>query len=156
MAVRPNLAISLGLIAHLEALGPGSPVSADAETDFPDRGLAEHGDPVDPGTRWTLAAPRDDPLHRGRWTLQHRFHAPVGAVANPPGDSGFEGCRVGTALGTYLHGPLLPRNPALADWLLSRALQHGGGDGVLEPLHDELEQLAHVVSSGRARSRRGR
>ena len=91
MAVRPNLAISLGLIAHLEARGPGSPISADAETDFPDRGLAEHGDPVDPGTRWTLAAPRDDPLHRGRWALQHRFHTPVGAVANPPGDSGFEG-----------------------------------------------------------------
>ena len=43
------------------------------------------------------------------------------------------------AIGTYLHGPLLPRNPALADWLLARALEHAGGDGTLEPLGDELE-----------------
>ena len=35
------------------------------------------------------------------------------------GESGYEGCRVGRAIGTYLHGPLLPRNPWLADWLLS-------------------------------------
>ena len=40
------------------------------------------------------------------------------------GESGFEGCRVGRAIGTYLHGPLLPRNPWLADWLLAQALAH--------------------------------
>lgn len=72
------------------------------------------------------------------------------------GTSGLEGCRVAAAIGTYLHGPLLPRNPALADWLLARALEHAGGDGVLEPLDDELERLAHAVSVGRARSRGGR
>lgn len=72
------------------------------------------------------------------------------------GTSGFEGCRVGAAIGTYLHGPLLPRNPLLADWLLARALEHGGGTGALEPLGDELEHLAHAVSAGRARSRGGR
>ena len=72
------------------------------------------------------------------------------------GSSGFEGCRVGAAIGTYLHGPLLPRNPELADWLLSRALEHGGGDGDLEPLGDELERLAHAVSSGRAKARGGK
>jgi CobQ-like glutamine amidotransferase family enzyme len=63
---------------------------------------------------------------------------------------------VAAAIGTYLHGPLLPRNPVLADWLLTRALEHAGGDGSLEPLGDELERLAHAVSSGRARSRGGR
>ena len=72
------------------------------------------------------------------------------------GTSGLEGCRVAAAIGTYLHGPLLPRNPALADWLLARALEHAGGDGDLEPLGDELERLAHAVSAGRARSRGGR
>ncbi len=72
------------------------------------------------------------------------------------GDSGFEGCRVASAVGTYLHGPLLPRNPALADWLLARALAHAGGDSSLEPLEDELEHLAHAVSAGRARARGGR
>lgn len=72
------------------------------------------------------------------------------------GTSGLEGCRVAAAIGTYLHGPLLPRNPILADWLLARALEHAGGDGALEPLGDELERLAHAVSVGRARSRGGR
>ncbi len=72
------------------------------------------------------------------------------------GTSGFEGCRVGSAIGTYLHGPLLPRNPVLADWLLARSLEHAGGDGTLQPLGDELERRAHAVSAERARSRGGR
>ena len=38
------------------------------------------------------------------------------------GDSGFEGAASGTVIGTYLHGPLLPKNPAFADWLLALAL----------------------------------
>ena len=70
--------------------------------------------------------------------------------------AGFEGCRVRAAIGTYLHGPLLPRNPALADWLLARALEHAGGPGELAPLPDELERLAHAVSAGRARARGGK
>ena len=73
------------------------------------------------------------------------------------GQSGFEGVRVGTAVGTYLHGPLLPRNPWLADWLLARALEHRTGEPVaLEPLEDELEAQAHVVAAARARARGGR
>jgi lipid II isoglutaminyl synthase (glutamine-hydrolysing) len=73
------------------------------------------------------------------------------------GESGFEGARVGSAVGTYLHGPLLPRNPWLADWLLARALEHRDGAAPeLDPLPDELEREAHVVSAARARSRGGR
>lgn len=73
------------------------------------------------------------------------------------GVSGLEGCRVGTAIGTYLHGPLLPRNPWLADWLLVRALAHRLGEAPeLVALPDSLEQEAHLVSSARARSRGGR
>jgi CobQ-like glutamine amidotransferase family enzyme len=96
--------------------------------------------------------------HAGR-TLLDPGAIPLGRVLaghGNDGESGFEGCRVAAAVGTYLHGPLLPRNPELADWLLGRALEHAGGSGELEPLGDELERLAHAVSSGRARSRGGR
>ena len=48
----------------------------------------------------------------------------------------------GRAIGTYLHGPLLPRNPWLADWLLAQALAHAGRRPELEPLPDELEAEA--------------
>jgi lipid II isoglutaminyl synthase (glutamine-hydrolysing) len=74
------------------------------------------------------------------------------------GSSGFEGCRLGRAIGTYLHGPLLPRNPWLADWLLSQALAHatGGPPSDLDPLADELELEAFRVAAERARSRGGR
>ena len=93
--------------------------------------------------------------HAGR-TLLDPGAVPLGRVIAGHGNdgaSGHEGCRVGAALGTYLHGPLLPRNPALADWLLGRALVHAGGDAALEALPDELERLAHSVSAARARSR---
>ncbi len=71
---------------------------------------------------------------------------------------GIGGCRVGRAIGTYLHGPLLPRNPWLADWLLAQALAHatGGEPPELEPLPDELEHEAHAVAARRARARGGR
>jgi hypothetical protein len=74
------------------------------------------------------------------------------------GESGFEGCRAGRVVGTYLHGPLLPRNAWLADWLLAQALAHRTGSDPprFEPLPDELERQAHDVSAGRARSRGGR
>jgi lipid II isoglutaminyl synthase (glutamine-hydrolysing) len=96
--------------------------------------------------------------HAGRTVLDPGA-TPLGRVVvghGNDGSSGLEGCRVRAAIGTYLHGPLLPRNPALADWLLERALEHAGGSGRLEPLPDELEQLAHSVSAARARSRGGR
>ena len=67
--------------------------------------------------------------HAGR-TLLDPGATPLGRVVAGHGNdgaSGFEGCRVAAAIGTYLHGPLLPRNPELADWLLARALEHGGG-----------------------------
>ena len=65
---------------------------------------------------------------------------------------------MGRAVGTYLHGPLLPRNPWLADWLLRQALGHasGGDPPTLEELPDELEREAFRVAAGRARVRGGR
>ena len=86
------------------------------------------------------------------------FEPGVVAGYGNDGASGFEGCRVGRAVGTYLHGPLLPRNPWLADLLLSWAIAHAtaGEPEPLAPLHDELEAAAHAVAAGRARSRGGR
>jgi CobQ-like glutamine amidotransferase family enzyme len=73
------------------------------------------------------------------------------------GESGYEGCRVGPAVGTYLHGPLLPRNPWLADWLLTQALWHRIGEAPdLAELREDFEREAHLVSAARARARGGR
>jgi CobQ-like glutamine amidotransferase family enzyme len=98
--------------------------------------------------------------HAGR-TLLDSDAVPLGRVVygfGNDGSSGAEGCVLGNAVGTYLHGPLLPRNPWLADWLLARALTHAGvnGSDLLTPLPDELEAEAFRVSAERARKRGGR
>jgi lipid II isoglutaminyl synthase (glutamine-hydrolysing) len=108
------------------------------------------------GGRRTLAGFEN---HAGRTFLDDDA-SPLGRVVagfGNNGEDGREGCVVGRAVGTYLHGPLLPRNPWLADWLLEQALAHGGDKAPgLEPLADELEAEAHAVSAARARSRGGR
>ena len=109
------------------------------------------------------ARPRRSPASRTTRAARTSTPArePLGRVVagfGNDGESGFEGCRVGRAIGTYLHGPLLPRNPWLADWLLAQALAHrsGGEPPELAPLADELEAQAHAVSAARARARGGR
>jgi CobQ-like glutamine amidotransferase family enzyme len=97
--------------------------------------------------------------HAGR-TILDEGAKPLGRVVagfGNDGESGYEGCRLGRAIGTYLHGPLLPRNPWLADWLLEQALAHRTGEAPsLDPLPDDLEAEAHAVSAARAKSRGGR
>jgi lipid II isoglutaminyl synthase (glutamine-hydrolysing) len=97
--------------------------------------------------------------HAGR-TLLEAGAEPLGRVVagyGNDGESGQEGCRAGRVLGTYLHGPLLPRNPWLADWLLAQSLAHRTGDEPeLGRLPDDLEREAHEVSARRARERGGR
>jgi lipid II isoglutaminyl synthase (glutamine-hydrolysing) len=111
---------------------------------------------LEPGVARTLAGFEN---HAGRTRLDPGAE-PLGRVVagfGNDGEGGFEGCRVGRAVGTYLHGPLLPRNPWFADWVLAQALAHRLGEPpVFEPLPDELEQQAHSVSAARARSRGGR
>ncbi len=59
------------------------------------------------------------------------------------GKDGFEGVRQANAIGTYLHGPLLPKNAWLADHLIAQALERRYGRPVeLEPLDDRLELAA--------------
>jgi CobQ-like glutamine amidotransferase family enzyme len=96
--------------------------------------------------------------HAGR-TMLDAGAEPLGRVVSGFGNdgaSGYEGARYKRAYGTYLHGPLLPRNPWFADHLLSEALAHAGGETGLAPLPDELEHEAHTVSAARARARGGR
>jgi lipid II isoglutaminyl synthase (glutamine-hydrolysing) len=112
---------------------------------------------LEPGKRKTVAGFEN---HAGRTYLDPGAD-PLGRVVagfGNDGASGFEGCRVGRAIGTYLHGPLLPRNPWLADWLLAQAIAHrsGGDPPRFDPLPDELEHEAHAVAARRARERGGR
>lgn len=59
------------------------------------------------------------------------------------GEDGFEGVVYKNVIGTYLHGPLLPKNPMVADDLLSRALERKYGKGELAPLDDSWEREAN-------------
>lgn len=57
--------------------------------------------------------------------------------------SGYEGAIKHNAIGTYLHGPVLPKNPGLADFMIQTALTNKTGKAVrLEPLDDSLELRA--------------
>ncbi len=79
--------------------------------------------------------------HGGRTHLGRGEH-PLGRVLRGhgnTGDSGFEGVRSDGVIGTYLHGPLLPKNAWFADWLIARCTGTQP-----EPLDDALENAAHA------------
>jgi CobQ-like glutamine amidotransferase family enzyme len=81
--------------------------------------------------------------HGGR-TYLGESATPLGRVLKGHGNdgrSGFEGAREGNVIGTYLHGPLLPKNVWFADWLIATAL--GTGVDALAPLDDAFEDEAH-------------
>ena len=87
--------------------------------------------------------------HAGRTYLGEGVQ-PLGHVVHGHGNNGEdggEGVRSGSVIGTYVHGPLLPKNPWLTDWLITQALRRGGWGGELEPLEDELELEAHRVAA---------
>lgn len=84
--------------------------------------------------------------HGGR-TYLGASAQPLGRVVRGFGNNGSDGlegvCR-GNLIGTYLHGPLLPKNAWLADRLIAVALERRyGARPELEPLDDRLEQAAH-------------
>ena len=84
--------------------------------------------------------------HGGRTHLGSEAQ-PLGRVLHGHGNNGsdgFEGVRRLNVIGTYMHGPLLPKNASLADHLIALALARRVGDAVrLEPLSDELERASH-------------
>ena len=59
------------------------------------------------------------------------------------GDDGTEGAVYRNAYGTYIHGSLLPKNPALADHLVALALRRRYGDVTLAAIDDRAERRAH-------------
>lgn len=88
--------------------------------------------------------------HGGR-TFLGAGERPLGRVLRGHGNNGrdgFEGVWRGSVLGTYLHGPLLPKNAWLADWLIARAL--GVERAALAPLDDSLEDAAHAEARAAA------
>ena len=95
---------------------------------------------LEPGTRHVLAGFEN---HAGRTSLGPSA-APLGRVLSGHGNdgaSGYEGVRRGNVIGTYMHGPLLPKNAWLADWLITAALDL---NAPLAPLDDRLETAAHA------------
>jgi lipid II isoglutaminyl synthase (glutamine-hydrolysing) len=93
--------------------------------------------------------------HAGRTWLGTGV-APLGRVIAGAGNNGedrTEGCRAERIVGTYVHGPLLPKNPWIADELIRAALDRRGG-GRLEPLDDELEARTAEGAAAIARSER--
>lgn len=86
--------------------------------------------------------------HSGR-TYLAAGASPLATVRVGNGNNGedqTEGIRWKHAVGTYLHGPILPKNPWLADWLIRGALRRRlGPDVSLAPLDDRVEQAAHAT-----------
>jgi lipid II isoglutaminyl synthase (glutamine-hydrolysing) len=91
--------------------------------------------------------------HGGRTYLGEGVE-PLGRVIKGHGNNGsdgLEGVRRKNLFGTYLHGPLLPKNAWLADRLVQLALaRRGGFEPDLEPLDDSLETAAHASAQAAA------
>lgn len=84
--------------------------------------------------------------HGGRTMIKD--NRPLGKVlygSGNDGKSGYEGIVYKNVIGTYLHGPLLPKNPQLADWLIQHALEKKYGQKTeLSPLDDIQEKEANA------------
>ena len=86
--------------------------------------------------------------HGGRTYLEDKTQA-FAHVTHGFGNNGkdkTEGILYNNAIGTYLHGPVLPKNPEIADWLIEKALEKKYGEKIeLEPLDDSLSEKARKV-----------
>jgi len=70
------------------------------------------------------------------------------------GQDGTEGAVYRNAVGCYLHGALLPKNPRLTDWLIKAGLKRRYGTGELAPMDDSIEESAHLGAINRAKATR--
>lgn len=83
--------------------------------------------------------------HGGRTYLQDSGLQPFGRVVKGHGNNGQdggEGLRYHNLIGTYLHGPLLPKNPAVADFFI-QAMSKRRGLTMSDSLNDSIENFAH-------------
>ncbi len=87
--------------------------------------------------------------HSGK-TFLKKGGIPLGMIKKGFGNNGadkLEGCIYKNAIGCYMHGSLLPKNPKLADWLIKKALEVNYGKEIkLESLDDSLENLAYSAA----------
>ncbi len=87
--------------------------------------------------------------HSGKTYLKKNA-VPLGMIIKGFGNNAkdkTEGCIYKNAIGCYMHGSLLPKNPKLADWLIKKALEVKYGKEIeLEPLDDSLESQAHIAA----------
>jgi CobQ-like glutamine amidotransferase family enzyme len=135
----------------------GSSYQLDSES-LPGLGLVDLETVRSPGPRLIGNVAIEVDLGSGPQTLagfeNHGGRTHLGPEATPlgkvikgfgnNGEDGLEGVRHNNLIGTYLHGPLLPKNAWLADHLISLALGRRYGDPPqLEPLDDSLERAAH-------------
>ena len=89
--------------------------------------------------------------HSGLTTLGKKAK-PFGTVIKGYGNNGddfTEGARYKNCIGTYLHGPVLPKNPRVADWLILKAIERKQPKTKLERLNDSIENRAHKVAASR-------
>jgi CobQ-like glutamine amidotransferase family enzyme len=104
----------------------------------------------------TIDAPPFGPVtgfenHSGRTYLEGAA-VPFGRVLRGKGNNGrdhTEGIRCKNCIGTYLHGPILPKNPAVADFLILTALRRRDPAAVLAPLDDAVEEAAAKSAAAR-------
>lgn len=92
--------------------------------------------------------------HSGLTTLNNNL-TPLGQVIKGAGNNGTdqtEGAFYKNAIGTYLHGPILPKNPHLADFLIQTALERKyGAPQALAKLNDQLENQTRRAAATRPR-----
>mgnify|MGYP001123966696 CR=1 FL=1 len=83
--------------------------------------------------------------HGGRTCIND--NKPFGKVlygSGNDGKSGYEGVVYKNVIGTYLHGPLLPKNPQICDYLIRKALERKYGPTELAALNDSQEEAANA------------
>jgi CobQ-like glutamine amidotransferase family enzyme len=152
-------------IQHGAGLSAASAAITEARADGAIGDLLVRWEAAGPGGQ--PASPREELLvgfenHSARTYLGPTAQA-LGQVVIGQGNNGDgrEGVRRGGAVGTYMRGPCLPRNPALADFLIRTALWRRYGEVELEPLTDGLERAAHdaavrrMMAAARAGKRPG-
>jgi CobQ-like glutamine amidotransferase family enzyme len=136
------------------------------EERLPGLGLADLETVREPGPRLignvAIEAELDGAVRTVAGFENHGGRTHLGASAQPlgrvlsgfgnNGDDGLEGVRRDNLIGTYLHGPLLPKNAWLADHLIALALERRQGSRPeLEPLDDAFESAAHESARAAAR-----
>jgi CobQ-like glutamine amidotransferase family enzyme len=87
-------------------------------------------------------------------TYLNKNQQPFGKVlkgAGNNGSDGTEGARSHNAIGSYLHGPILPKNPQLADELIRLAMLKKYGAFTPHPIDDTIATKAHNIAANRPR-----